>query len=697
MPIALGLDAGGTYTDAVLFDLDENRLLASAKAPTTPPTYTEGVAGAIAGLPESLRRQASYVALSTTLATNAIVEGRHAPAGLILIGYDAFETREIRWQPKRVVPGRHTIRGVEIEPFDEAAFRRALRELLDEGIAGIAISSVLSVRNPEHELRAAAIAGEQSDLPVVCGHEVAGVLNALIRAETAALNAGLIPLLHRFVDAVEAVLTDAGLKGVPCLMVTGDGNLMATPAARLRPVETILSGPACSVLGGARLAGVKEGIVVDVGGTTTDVAVLSGGHPRMVQGGVSVGPWRAGVRSAQVLTRGLGGDSAIVAHLTKMTVGPRRVIPISFVGGQWPHVADALRKTLEQAKAGNQPGGDWRLTNPTDAFLRVPLDPPAALDDQERAILAALETGPLTRQGLSQAVGYPYLSLLRTDRLEGWGLIQRAGLTPTDLWHVTGEYVPWHRPTAEAAAELTALRLDMTVDELIAEVRERTTQALTRQVTQAHLGIIEDHPDGVSDATFAGRLTRIVLREVPKDGLAASLSLKPPIIGVGAPAHLFLGPVAARLGGALLVPEGAPVANAVGAATGAVVSASTALIRPQEDGSILCYGPQERNTFAERREAVEYAIAKLVPNVEAELGHRGAAAATIHVQVEHRGVEVKDVPDPIWWETAVTARGVGRPAVAGESDDPIHRPAVRIVEEWATPGLKDVEARPAAV
>ncbi|HRS93905.1 MAG TPA: hydantoinase/oxoprolinase N-terminal domain-containing protein, partial [Candidatus Latescibacteria bacterium] len=83
MPIALGLDAGGTYTDAVLYDLSEDRILASAKAPTTPPSYIEGVAGAIAGLPAAIRSRATYAALSTTLATNAIVEGRHAPAGLV--------------------------------------------------------------------------------------------------------------------------------------------------------------------------------------------------------------------------------------------------------------------------------------------------------------------------------------------------------------------------------------------------------------------------------------------------------------------------------------------------------------------------------------------------------------------------------------------------------------------------------------
>ncbi|HDS74121.1 MAG TPA: hydantoinase/oxoprolinase family protein, partial [Firmicutes bacterium] len=302
MAIALGLDAGGTYTDAVLYDLDTNTLLASAKAPTTPPDYVRGVAEAVDALPLEIRATAEFVALSTTLATNAIVEHRHAPAGLVLIGYDEYESRSVNWNLKRRVSGRHSIRGEETEPLDEAGLRAAVVDLLNEGVAGIAISGVMSTRNPDHELRALDVTASMCDLPIVAGHRVAGVLNAIVRAETAALNAGLIPIIHRFIDAVESVLASHGVANAPVFMVTGDGSLMSSTAARVRPVETILSGPACSALGAARLSGVGDAVVADIGGTTTDIAVLEGGTPRMSAGGVSVGSWRAGVRSAQVLT-----------------------------------------------------------------------------------------------------------------------------------------------------------------------------------------------------------------------------------------------------------------------------------------------------------------------------------------------------------------------------------------------------------
>ncbi|HRU23145.1 MAG TPA: hydantoinase/oxoprolinase family protein [Candidatus Latescibacteria bacterium] len=691
MPIALGLDAGGTYTDAVLYDLSEDRILASAKAPTTPPSYIEGVAGAIAGLPAAIRSRATYAALSTTLATNAIVEGRHAPAGLVLIGYDGFEAREVRWQPKRVVAGRHTIRGVESEPLDETGLRVALTELLEEGVSGIAISSVLSVRNPEHELRAAEIANELTELPIVCGHEVAGVLNALVRAETAALNAGLIPIVQQFLHAVEGVLSEVGLSAIPCFMVTGDGSLMATRVARLRPVETILSGPACSALGAARLSGVAEGIVVDVGGTTTDIAVLRGGRPSMAPGGVSVGEWRAGVRSADVCTRGLGGDSSVAVQHGKLSVGPQRVIPVSYAGHKCAALREEYRELLERVNSDGSPGGDWRLTNPTDAFLRLQSEARSALEDQEKAILDALENGPKTRWGLAKAVGYPHQSLLRTERLERWRLIQRVGLTPTDIWHVTGQFEPWDKESARIATELAAARLGVSAEEVVARVGEIATQMLTRQVMHAYFGV-PDEGNHRGAHTLESHLTRIVLREVPRNGLGASLNLRPPIIGVGAPAHLFLSSVSDRLGGTFVLPEGAPVANAVGAATGAVVATATALLRPEENGSIVCYTPEKRISTADRERAIAVARDVLVPLVQEELRKKGAVAASVTVRVEHFGAEVKDVPDPIWWESTVTVRGMGHPFGAdGNRDDGL--PDVVFQEEWVTPGLKEAEQR----
>ncbi len=689
MSLAMGLDAGGTYTDAVIYDLTSDTLLASAKAPTTPPTYVEGVAGAVAKLPSELCAKVAYAAISTTLATNAIVEGRSAPAGLILIGHDEHDLQRVGWGPARCVSGRHDIRGNEVEAFDERAFGDALRSLTDEAIEGLAISSMMATRNPEHELRAFEIAGSMNGVDVVMGHQVSDVLNSITRAQTAALNAGLIPLLHRFINAVEEVLRRNDMGSTPCMMVTGDGSLVSTTVARQRPVETILSGPACSAIGAGRLARVPDALVVDIGGTTTDIAVLEDGAPRMADRGVRVGGWRAGVASAQVLTRGLGGDSVIEVH-PAFAVGPRRVIPISRAAENSDSVIDSLNATLRQLKRWGRVGGDWRLTNPTLTYVRLPGEPPTATTGRESAILNALAAGPRTLVDLAKELGQDYLSLFSTGRLETWGLVHRAGLTPTDLWHLTGDFARWDTDAARIAAELTALRLGMDVRTLIDAVEEQATRKLTRQSLQGFLGL-DGEADGDKEATVAGQLMAATLEEQRIPGLRPSLSLDAAVVGVGAPAKLFLEGPAQRLGARLVIPDGAEVANAVGAATGVVIVALEALVRPEGDGGVVCYAPESRRGFESRRDATRFAQEELVPLVVKELSRRGAAAAEIELTVEHRGVQVRDVPEPVWWESAVVARGTGRPAGRGEGEH-FSEPPVNVAVRWAPPELEQVDS-----
>jgi hypothetical protein len=168
--------------------------------------------------------------------------------------------------------------------------------------------------------------------------------------------------------------------------------------------------------------------------------------------------------------------------------------------------------------------------------------------------------------------------------------------------------------------------------------------------------------------------------------------LRPPIIGVGAPAHLFLPAVSERLGGTFVLPEGAPVANAVGAATGAVMATISALVRPEDEGGVVCYAPERRVSCVDRASAIEEARRSLIPLVQNELREKGAITSTIDVRVEHRGVEIKDVPDPIWWESMVTVHGVGQPRSA-DSETSDAEPNVLGREEWVTTGLKEAEER----
>ena len=179
--LGLGVDCGGTYTDAVIYDLDSGEVLASHKYPTTHFDLTLCIDGVLEGLPPEMLRQARLVCLSTTLATNAIVEGKGGKACLILMGYDPAVTI-IPYGAKVVrIPGGHDVRGGETEPLDSDSLCRAVRDN-DEWADAFAVSGYFSVRNPQHEIRAHSIIAEETGKPIVCGHELSMQLDAPRRA-----------------------------------------------------------------------------------------------------------------------------------------------------------------------------------------------------------------------------------------------------------------------------------------------------------------------------------------------------------------------------------------------------------------------------------------------------------------------------------------------------------------------------------
>jgi hypothetical protein len=272
--VGLGIDAGGTYTDAVVYDFGAEAVLSKAKALTTHHDPLIGISEALDALAPELLERAALVALSTTHATNAIVEDRGGQPGCIVMPHGGFDEARVLWPHRAVIGGRMSIGGEEIEPFDEEGCREAVRELLAAGVDAFAVSGYGSTRNPAHELAAREVIAGECDLPVVCGHELSAKLNFLSRANTAALNARLLPIIDRLLTAARQTLADRGINA-PLMIVKGDGSLINVETALGRPVETVLSGPAASVLGARHLAGRDDAMVIDVGGTTTDAAIIA--------------------------------------------------------------------------------------------------------------------------------------------------------------------------------------------------------------------------------------------------------------------------------------------------------------------------------------------------------------------------------------------------------------------------------------
>ena len=348
MRFRLGIDTGGTYTDAVLVDADDG-IVAAAKCLTTRHDLTVGIGNALDELPHESLLEVGLVALSTTLSTNAVVEDRGAPVAVLLPGYDEQQLarsglREL-FDNDFVVPlrGGHDATGRESEPLDEAGAEDAILRLRSK-VSAFAISGMFGVRNPAHERRLRERVAELSDRPVTCGHELASSLDAPRRALTVALNARMVPIIHELIIAVRSILERREIDA-PLMMVKGNGSLVNTSTALQQPVGTVLSGPAASVVGACALSGLDNAIIADMGGTTTDIAVVAGGQPELGEDGVLVGDWKPMVEAVRVVSIGLGGDSEVrFSGRSGLEIGPRRVVPLSLVG----HLHPATVQTLEQ-------------------------------------------------------------------------------------------------------------------------------------------------------------------------------------------------------------------------------------------------------------------------------------------------------------------------------------------------------------
>jgi N-methylhydantoinase A/oxoprolinase/acetone carboxylase beta subunit len=332
----IGIDVGGTNTDAVL--MDGSDVLAAVKTSTTA-DVTGGIVAALSALSAQRRFEPAdvlAVMIGTTHFTNAIVEARRvAPTAAIRLGLPA--TRALPpmtdW-PERLSTalgrhvylchGGHEFDGRVIAPIDRDELRAAVEDIASKGIASVAVSSVFSPVSSEFEVEAAGIIRDvMPDAAISLSHEV-GRMGLLERENATIVNACLRPLAAEITEAFTRSIADAGIKA-PLFLSQNDGTLMDVEYARNYPVATFASGPTNSMRGAAFLSGLDACAVVDVGGTTTDVGMLQRGFPREASAEVDIGGVRTNFRMPDVLSVGIGGGSRVRGGVGDITVGPDSV------------------------------------------------------------------------------------------------------------------------------------------------------------------------------------------------------------------------------------------------------------------------------------------------------------------------------------------------------------------------------------
>jgi N-methylhydantoinase A/oxoprolinase/acetone carboxylase beta subunit len=665
----LGLDTGGTFTDAVLL-AGGRRVIASAKALTTPWNLAVGIGEAIRAVLGELpsdagRREVSLVSVSTTLATNAVVENRFSPVCALLIGFDDAMTERSGIGRRGTgavvrVRGGHDATGEESSALDVAAIEAAVAAH-EMQVEAFAVAANFSVRNPAHELGARRIIRGLSKKPVTCAHELSSKLDAPRRALTAVLNARLTPQIRHLIEALSHVLIEESIDA-PLMIVKGDGSLMRAPVALEYPVETILSGPAASVVGAGFLTGIADFVVSDMGGTTTDIAIVSNGRPAVRAEGALVGGWRTMVEAVDVHTSGLGGDSEVFFdRQMRLNVGPRKAMPLSLLAHRFPQTLEELRSLAELAHLPEF-ATQFALRNPDR-------EAPAHLSATEKRIWGALGREP--RQVSAIVRNGAGLEALR--RLADAGLATIAGFTPSDAMHVLGRQEGWNREAAECGARILAIEernaRAATAAVSAAEMCERTHEHVVRESARALLAAALANDPGL-EATPAGwgplgePLLKAVCAGRPFSTLLqAGIGLARPLVAIGAPVGAYYPEVARRLGSPLAIPLHASVCNAVGAVAGVVSQTVEILVNQPTFNVFRVHDPAGSRDYSGPEPALEHA--HRVSCTLALDAARRAGAADPHVDTEviEKKAQVGPGTDYLA-EALVRSTAVGRPIVS---------------------------------
>jgi N-methylhydantoinase A/oxoprolinase/acetone carboxylase beta subunit len=632
----LGIDTGGTYTDGVLLDPQTSQVVRAKKVLTTHYDLKICIAQILDQLLADGLPAISLVSLSTTLATNAIAEGKRKPVALLLLGYDRELVYQYNFHKQFgttayfFIGGRYNLDGVEEIALNEEEIVRVANQIKSE-VDAFAVSSYAGPINTQHEERAAEILSGLTRLPIIQAHHLSSELDSIRRATTVSLNASLLSDIQEFLEAVEDMLAQKGLH-CPVMIVRGDGSIVKASFARQRPVEIVHSGPATSALGGQFLADASSALVVDMGGTTTDLCLVERGEIQAMQNAATIGPYRTCVRTIKACSFGLGGDSLIhFDHHRMLTIGPERVLPISHFCDEYPEMQRDLALWLRSKDQLYFSDGIeyWVLRRePKREIPHVPTQKAVTL----------LRSGPRRMRELIEEVGVKSPLLINVDELVNQGIIERVGLTPTDLLHVTGEFSPWN---AQIAQLLVTAVAKIWNEDALAFTR-RVKDWMTRRITAEIIQYLSHKT--LSKRTYSIRgddLDRWFYEESLNGSdpyLGCKISLKVPLVGIGAPAGIFLPAVAQALGTDCILPKHYEVANAVGTVVGNVIIREEGSVFPCVEGSAITgyfarvVNRQEK--FQQYEQALAFARETLAWQVSAEAVAAGAGAVMVECEVK---------------------------------------------------------------
>jgi N-methylhydantoinase A/oxoprolinase/acetone carboxylase beta subunit len=516
-------------------------------------------------------------------------------------------------------------------------------------VDAFAVASAFAVRNSAHELQARELIVAATGKPVTLSTELSSSLDAPRRALTATLNARLIARVSGLIDAVGRAMAQLGIV-CPLMIVKGDGSLALAQSVATRPIETVLSGPAASLVGAQWLSGLQSFIMSDMGGTTTDLGVLIDGRPRVNEEGAEVGGWRTMVRAIDVRTIGLGGDSEVALGVAgKLTINPQRIVPVALLGARYPQVLAMLQADLADVDGGGAMHGRFVLL-PFGAKAGMQT---AELPPREAEVLRLVTEAPQPLRKLATSLH----AQRAITALQKKGLVQVAGFTPSDAAHVLDLQANWSKPAAVLAAQLGCRLREMKLP--TPERTQAYAQLVWSETVRLTAKAILDTACGFT--LPEDKLVQAVCSGASRVGLA-QVSLRPsvPVVAVGGPVKVYYGEVGKRLDCEMVFPEFCDVANAVGAATGVVAHAVRVEVHGDGSGVFRLHSTVGTQQFTNAALALDAATTLARQSALDAVRAMGAADPQVQIGIT-KSYFPNAVDDRGLMEAVVLAEGMGRP------------------------------------
>ena len=657
MTLGIGIDTGGTFTDAVIIDLESEEVLRKSKSPTTPEDLSIGIRGAMSYLDKGLLSHVSVVSLSSTLATNSVVEGKGCRVALICVGFDVEKPDAEEYVS---IKGGHNIHGGEEQDLDVAKAKEFMYKIQGK-VGALAISSFMSVRNPDHENRLKAIAKEVLGVPTVCGHDLSSKLGFGVRTSTCVMNARLIPVMRSLIDSVKKVMAEYGIRA-PLMMIRGDGTMMGETVAMEKPIETIMSGPTASMIGAVRMTGLKNAVVMDMGGTTTDIGILRNGRPALAPEGMTVAGKKTHVLAARISTAGIGGDSRIMVNGGKIVLKSTRAIPLCVAASRWPSVVDSLMSLGADVRPDPQYPDDMVYLD-SELFVTVGFPPSGVyVSPESRLFLEMASERPVTAREAAETIN-TYPSALDVRGLEARGYIQRIAFTPTDVLHVDGTYLEYAREASVMGARYLSRKCGMTVGEFVSGCRDRVKAKLCTELMKVLLA--DELGERPLEPYSASMIAKSVLGSSGDYGCSIRLNI--PIIGMGAPSGTYIRWAGDAFGTRTVIDPDSDVGNALGAITSTISETVEIVISPEDldspQSGFEVFSPEGKETC----ESLEKAVARAEEIGKAIAGERARRSGATDIVFETsrgnrylplRGIEVLV-------DCVLTVTAAGKPGAFG--------------------------------